>query len=92
MGTKRRKHTAKFKARVALEAIKEQKTANEIASAHEIHPTQLSQWKKELVEGAEQLFSNRRVKKEQEHEEEKARLFEEIGRLRMEVEWLKKKQ
>lgn len=90
MGKTRRRHTAKFKAKVALEAIKEQKTANEIASAHEIHPTQLSQWKKELIDGAEQLFSNRRAKKEEEHEQEKVRLYEEIGRLKMEVEWLKK--
>lgn len=91
MGKKRRRHSAQFKARVALEALKGMKTANELATEFEIHPAQISQWKKELLDGAGQLFSSRKAKQDQHHEEEKARLFEEIGRLTIERDWLKKK-
>lgn len=91
MGQKRRRHSAQFKARVALEALKELKTANELATEFEIHPAQISQWKKELLDGAGQLFSARKAKQEQEYEQEKARLYEEIGRLTIERDWLKKK-
>ena len=91
MGKARRRHSAQFKARVALEALKGVKTANELAVEFEVHPTQISQWKKELLDNANLLFSTRQAKQEQEHEQEKARLFEEIGRLTMERDWLKKK-
>ena len=90
--TKRRTHSPEFKARVAMEAISGRKTLQEIAADHAIHPIQVSQWKKQLLEGAGDLFSKgRKVKEKGDQQAREAELFQEIGKLKMELEWLKKK-
>ncbi|WP_231594700.1 transposase [Synechococcus sp. CBW1107] len=90
--SKRRTHSPEFKARVAMEAISGRKTLQEIAADHAIHPIQVSQWKKQLLEGAADLFSRGRKDKEKgDQQAREAELFQEIGKLKMELEWLKKK-
>jgi len=91
MRNKRKKHGAEFKAKVALEAIKGVKTINEIASRYEVHPTQVTQWKKQAVESLSRVFSGRGEKTEKAEEELKARLYQQIGQLQVELDWLKKK-
>ena len=87
----RRSFTAAFKAKVALEAVKGDKSLAELAAKYEVHPNQISQWKKALLDGMTDLFSDKRRKKEKRAEDETARLYEEIGRLKIERDWLKKK-
>lgn len=90
--SKRRTHSPEFKARVAMEAISGRKTIQEIAADHGIHPIQVSQWKKQLLEGASELFSRgKRNQSKDESQVKEAELFQQIGRLQMELEWLKKK-
>ena len=91
MSRQRRRHSPEFKARVALEAVKGQKTINEIASEFSVHPNQVSAWKQELLQGLETLFRQPNSKAQREHEALQADLYEQIGRLNMELEWLKKK-
>jgi len=91
MRKQRRQFSAKFKFQVAVEALKELKTVNEIASAHEVHPTQVKQWKKQLQEGGAEVFSEKASKEQQVQAEVEATLYEQIGRLKVELEWLKKK-
>lgn len=91
MTQQRRQFTAKYKFQVAMEAVKELKTINEIASHYEVHPTQVKQWKKQLQDEGSQVFSENAAKAEQAQAEVEANLYEQIGRLKMEVEWLKKK-
>lgn len=91
MKGKRKQHTAAFKAQVALAALKEDRTANELASHHGVHPTLIHTWKKQLLAGADQVFSNGSQTALADVEAQKAELFEQIGRLKMELEWLKKK-
>ena len=88
---RRKRHGADFKARVALEAIKEQRTVNEIAALYEVHPVQVSQWKKQAREGLVELFSTGRVRDEKDDEDLRDRLYQEIGQLKVELDWLKKK-
>ena len=88
---RRKMHGADFKARVALEAIKEQRTVNEIAALYEVHPVQVSQWKKQAREGLAELFSTGRVRDEKDDEDLRDRLYQEIGQLKVELDWLKKK-
>ena len=87
----RRSFTGAFKAKVALEAVRGEKSLSEMASRYEVHPNQIRQWKKELLAGLPDLFSDKRRRSEQDGEAEKARLYEEIGRLKVELDWLKKK-
>ena len=87
----RRNFTAQFKARCALEAIRGERSLSELASKYEVHPNQIRQWKKMLLAGMPEVFSDKRRRKEQSDEGEKARLYEEIGRLKVELDWLKKK-
>ena len=87
---RRKRHGADFKARVALEAIKEQRTVNEIAALYEVHPVQVSQWKKQTREGLADLFSSGRVRDEKDDEDLRDRLYQEIGQLKVELDWLKK--
>ena len=89
MAGKRKHHTPAFKAQVALAALKGDRTANELASQYGVHPTLIHTWKKQLLAGADQVFGN--GAKAGDAEAEKAELFEQIGRLKMELEWLKKK-
>ena len=90
MAGTRKRHTASFKAKVALEAAKQTRTAAELAKAFQVHPVQISQWKKQLLDGAEGLFRDGRGRDRDDHEAVQAQLYERIGRLNMEVEWLKK--
>src|SRR5579859_564377 len=91
MAGKRKQHTAAFKAQVALAAHKGDKTVNELASQYGVHPTLIHGWKKQLLAGADQVFSNGSKVATTDAEADKAELFEQIGRLKMELEWLKKK-
>jgi len=89
--SKRRTHSPEFKARVAMEAISGRKTIQEIAADHAIHPIQVSQWKRQLLDGASELFSRgKNTKDKEEGQAKEAELFQQIGRLQMELEWLKK--
>ena len=92
MSKKRRQHNAAFKAKVALEALKNIEPVHAIAARHGVHPTQVSQWKKDLADRLPEVFARggagAAAGEAQERERE---LFEEIGRLKMELEWLKKK-
>jgi putative transposase len=91
MARKRQQHAAGFKAKVALAALKEVKTIGELAGQFGIHPSQIHSWKRQLLEGAEQLFLSSTEKRQQTEQPASAELFEQIGRLKVELEWLKKK-
>jgi transposase len=90
MAGKRKTHTATFKAQVALAALKGDRTINEVAGHFGVHPTLIHGWKKQLLAGAETLFAPG-SKVEADAETRQAELFEQIGRLKMELEWVKKK-
>jgi transposase len=87
----RRQYGADWKAKVALEAIKGQRTIQQIASHYEIHPTLVTHWKKQLLEGAAEIFSNGQEAVGKADEELKAELYQQIGKLQVELDWLKKK-
>lgn len=87
----RKSYSGDFKAKVALEAVKGERSLSELASKYEVHPNQIRTWKKRLVSGLPDIFSERRRRKEESDEDVKARLYEEIGRLKVELDWLKKK-
>jgi putative transposase len=93
MTRKRKIHEASFKAKVALAAVKGDRTVNELASQFVVHPTLIHGWKKQLLDGAESLFASgvKADKDKAQTETQTAELFEQIGRLKMELEWLKKK-
>jgi transposase-like protein len=93
MSKKVRQHPAEFKFRVALEAMGELKTTSQIASEYDIHPTLIRKWKKQLREEGSTIFNNPINQKTQEKQQgiKEAELYEQIGRLKMELEWLKKK-
>ena len=91
MARKRKVHVATFKAQVALAALKGDKTVNELASQHAVHPTLIHAWKQQLLAGAQDLFSGPSKAAATDHQAVQAELFEQIGRLKMELEWLKKK-
>ena len=88
---KRKTFTSEYKSKVAIEALKGHRTVNEIAAEFEVHPTQVNAWKKQLLDGASETFSRGRKKREEHHEAEKDRLYRQIGKLQVEVDWLKKK-
>ena len=91
MTKKRRRHSDEFKARVALEAVKGVKTLSELSSIHGVHPTVIAQWKRHLIDGSAEVFSRKNGLRGKSEEELTSPLYEEIGRLKMEVNWLKKK-
>ena len=91
MGKRRRQFSEQLKFKVALEAVKELRTINEIASAYDVHPNQVSSWKKRLLEEGAAVFRDKRACDQQRQAEQEAALYEQIGRLKMELEWLKKK-
>lgn len=94
MSVQRKRYSAELKAKVALEAIKCQKTTNEIAAEYSIHPSQISQWKTQALHGLPQIFSKQekdREKTETETETTIANLYQQIGQLKVEVDYLKKK-
>ncbi len=88
---KRKKFTAKFKSKVAIEALKGHQTVNQIAAEFDVHPSQVNTWKKQLLEESVDIFSKGRKQQSDNAEEEKEKLYSQIGRLKVEVDWLKKK-
>ena len=91
MRRKRRTLPSEFKAKVALAALRGDLTLNEVAAKYEVHANQVSIWKKQLLEAAKDFFSDRREHRQKEDEELVARLYQEIGQLKVELDWLKKK-
>ena len=91
MKNKRRNHTAVFKAKVALAAIKGNKTIAELASEYEVHPNQITQWKKKLLDATPEVFSRCRQRDKQKQDELTGYLYQQIGQLKVELDWLKKK-
>jgi transposase-like protein len=87
----RKTYNSQFKAKVALEAARNVKPIAELASKYELHPTQITQWKKLLQQNAPDIFSGKKKKIKQDSELEKAKLYEQIGRLKVELDWVKKK-
>ena len=91
MASKRRRFSAELKAKVAIEALKGQRTVADLAGQHQVHPNQITQWKKQLLDAAEQVFSVRQAADRQQQEELTARLYQQIGQLKVELDWLKTK-
>lgn len=91
MKQKRKQHSAGFKAKVALEAIRGERTLNELAGQFELHPTQVMQWKKRLVEGATEVFNGQVDRNALQESALRDRLYQEIGQMKVELDWLKKK-
>lgn len=87
----RKRYPPSFKAKVALEAIKEQKTSAELASLYQVHPGQIRNWKAVVLKGLVDLFSDRRKGKEQDNENLMAELYRQIGQQKVDLDWLKKK-
>jgi transposase-like protein len=88
---KRKVHTSEFKAKVGLEAVRGVKTINEIGQEYGVHPVQVGQWKKAIQEHAKTLFEGKRGPKPLAAHREPERLYSEIGKLKVELDWLKKK-
>ena len=91
MPRKRRVFTSAFKSKVALDAIRGLKTVAELAKQHQVHPTQVALWKKQLLDGVETVFESTSAKPEKTDEPGNTELYEQIGKLNMQLEWLKKK-
>lgn len=91
MKAKRRRHDTAFKARVALEALKGQKTTQQIAAEYEIHPTQVAEWKKTLMEGVGEAFERGKAGGNADFEQEREKLHSKIGELTVKLDFLEKK-
>jgi transposase-like protein len=91
MPKQRNHYSADFKAKVALAAMKGQHTVNALAASFGVHPHQVLQWKKQALEAIPDAFSARRVRESQDEETLKAQLYQQIGQLKVELDWLKKK-
>lgn len=87
----RKTHESAFKAKVALEAIKGEKTLAQLSSEFGVHPNQIGQWRKQVLKALPDLFSNRRDKEDKSQEDLISELYRQIGKLNVEVDWLKKK-
>ena len=90
MRKERRRFSAAFKIKVALEAIKEKEMVQQLASKVEVHPNQINQWKREFLEGAEQIFSKKKAEEKANDEQDKDQLYSKIRRLQAKVDFLKK--
>lgn len=88
---KRKTFNSEFKAKVAIAALKGHQTTNEIAQEFGVHPTQVNTWKKQLLESSSDVFGKGKQKREADFETERESLYSQIGRLKVEVDWLKKK-
>ena len=88
---KRKRYSADFKAKVSLEAIRENCTIAELASLYEVHATMINKWKKMVLESLPSLFSKKGEQKQKEHEELIDALYKQVGQLTVELDWLKKK-
>ena len=91
MSTQRKQYSAACKARVALEALKGLKTVNALASTYGVHPTQLAHWKPRLPKERSEIFSVRRDRRERDQEALQAQLYQQIGQLKVEWDWVQKK-
>jgi transposase len=91
MARKRRAFSATFKARVALDAVKGLKTSAELAKAHGVHSTQIALWKKQLTDDASSIFESGSSKADKSDDPSVDELYKEIGKLKVQLEWLKKK-
>lgn len=91
MSQQRKSYNADFKAKVAIAALKAQQTINEIASIYSVHPNQVMAWKRHALEAIPESFSSRRAADTQADEALKAQLYQQIGQLKVELDWLKKK-
>jgi transposase-like protein len=91
MTTTRKQYSPRFKAKLALEAIRGERTLNQLASQFGVHPVQIGHWRKTAMEQLEELFVDGRKRKRHDEEIEKEVLYQEIGRLKVELDWLKKK-
>jgi putative transposase len=91
MRSKRKRFQPSFKAKVALAAVKGDRTTSELVSAFSVHATQVSLWKKQLLDGAAEVFADGRKRESQQTETHEAELYQQIGQLQMELAWLKKK-
>ncbi len=87
----RKTYSTEFKVKVALEAIKGQRTINEIAGHYGVHPNQVTQWKKQAIDSLPEVFSTKREHSAEESETLQAQLYQQIGQLKVELDWLKKK-
>ena len=87
---KRRTFTPDFKARVVLEALKERSTIAELAQKYDLQPMQISKWKREFKDNMAQVFEKPGANEKKEQQERETELYEQIGRLNMQLEWLKK--
>lgn len=87
----RRVHPPAFKAKVALEAIKEQKTIGELSSIYGVHSTQITKWKKKALDFIQQIFSDKLQQQQKSEDELIQELYKQIGKLQVERDWLKKK-
>jgi transposase len=91
MSRQRRQYTGTFKAKIALEAIKGQRTIQELSTAYGVHPNQITKWKKQLIAAASDFFSGARERRDLAEELEKDELYRQIGKLQVELDWLQKK-
>jgi len=89
--TKRKQYSNDFKFKIALEAVKGVKTVSQLAAEYNVHPTQIGTWKKQLVQQGKTLYTRPNDRQQLEQQDKEAALYEQIGRLKMELEWLKKK-
>jgi transposase-like protein len=91
MTTTRKRYSPKFKARVAMEAIRGEKTLSQLGSQFRVHPMQIAKWRKAALDQLPELFVDGRTRKGRNDDADQDALYEEIGRLKMELDWLKKK-
>jgi len=91
MGKIRKSYSAAFKAKVALEAIKKEKTMSQLSSEYGVHANQINQWRKRLLEELPEIFSKKRQKQEKDSEDLQDELYRQIGQLKVELDWFKKK-
>lgn len=91
MARQYRKHTGAFKAKLAVECIKGQRTVQELAAAYGVHPHQITTWKRQLIAAADDVFSGGQARRQAADEAEKEELYEKIGKLQVELDWLQKK-
>ena len=92
MAGKRRRFSAQFKAKVAIEALKGHQTTAELAGRYQVHPSQITQWKKQLLDAADEVFSRRQEADLRQREELTQKLYEQIGRMKIELDFLQKKR
>jgi len=90
--SKRNSYDKNFKAKIALEALKGERTIAEIASEHGVHPNQITQWKHQLLEGLPEIFERKKSKgPASEDDRERDELYRQVGKMKIEIDWLKKK-